>query len=401
MDLELSKEDLAFRDEVRAFLQENLTADIKDGAKVTSAIRSDFLIASRWAKILADKGWLAHTWPAEHGGPGWNVVQRYIYDYECAMAGTPSLYSMGTRMIGPAIMKFGNDQQKEFYLSKILSDEDTWCQGYSEPGAGSDLASLQTRAISDGDDYIVNGSKIWTTGAHNANRIFCLVRTSTEGKRQEGISFLLIDMDAPGIKVDPIIMFSGDHELNQVFFDDVRVPKANRIGEENDGWTVAKYLLEFERGGNAFTPPLKAALHRLLKMAQLEPEDGAGKLIDDPSFRGQIAELEVLTTAAEMTEKRIFSEMSTGQNPGPASSMFKLRGSEIQQRIMDLGMQAIGYYASVYQPDAYQPGRNVEPIAPEHGLVATQKYFNLRAATIYAGSSEVQRSVIAKQVLRL
>jgi acyl-CoA dehydrogenase len=399
--MDLSKTDLAFQNEVRTFLKAALSDEIREGARLTSSIRSPAIIARRWAKILAEKGWLCHPWPAEHGGPGWSVVQRYIFEFECAMAGTPTINNMGIRMVGPVVMKFGTPEQKATVLPSILNDEFAWCQGYSEPGAGSDLASLQTRAVSDGDDYIVNGTKIWTTGAHNAQKIFCLVRTSSEGKRQEGISFLLFDMNLPGIKVEPILMFSGDHELNQVFFDDVRVPKANRVGDENQGWTVAKYLLEFERGGIAYTPPVKAGLQRLSDISRLEAGGNGQKLADDPDFRRQIAELEIGIMANEITEKRVMSALSQGQNPGSASSMFKLRGSELLQDMLALTMNAIGGHGAVYQPEAFIPGNNVDPIAPAHGVVATSKYFNQRAATIYAGSSEIQRTIIAKHVLGL
>lgn len=401
MDLDLSKEDLAFRDEVRAFFDEKLTDDIREGGRLTPAVRSHVVPARRWAKILSEKGWLCHPWPAEYGGPGWNVVQRYIYETESAMAGVPSINNMGIRMVGPVVMKFGTEAQKATYLPSILNDEFAWCQGYSEPGSGSDLASLQTRAVSDGDDYIVNGSKIWTTGAHTADKIFCLVRTSNEGKPQEGISFLLFDMKTPGITVEPILTFAGDHELNQVFFDDVRVPKANRIGDENQGWTVAKYLLEFERGGIAYTQPVKAGLEKLSVIGGIEPGGNGGKLSDDPGFRQKLASLQMEVMAAEITEKRVMSALSQGQNPGSASSIFKLRGSELLQRMLELTMNAIGNYAMPYQPEAYIPGNNVDSIAPEDGLISTSKYYNQRAATIYAGSSEVQRTIIAKHVLGL
>jgi len=401
VDMNLGKADLAFQDEVRGFLDEALSDDIREGARLTPGVRGPVTISRRWAKILAAKGWLCHSWPAEHGGPGWSVVQRYIFEFECAMAGTPAINNMGIRMVGPVVMKFGTKEQKAATLPSILQDEFAWCQGYSEPGAGSDLASLQTSAVSDGDDYIVNGTKIWTTGAHNADKIFCLVRTSSEGKRQAGISFLLFDMKSPGITVKPILMFSGEHDLNQVFFDDVRVPKANRIGEENQGWTVAKYLLEFERGGIAHTPPVKAGLRRLVDISRLEAGGNGGMLADDPDFRRRMAALEISVMANEITEKRVMSALSQGQNPGSASSMFKLRGSELLQGMLELTMQAIGGSAAIYQPEAYIPGNNVDPIAPVHGVVATAKYFNQRAATIYAGSSEVQRTIIAKHVLGL
>ena len=400
MEIELSTEDLAFRDQVRAFLDKALTDDIREGARLTPGVRTKPEIAKRWTKKLAAKGWLCHNWPAEFGGPGWNTVQKYIFETEFAQAGTPTINNMGIRMVGPVVMKYGTENQKAEVLPSILKDEFQWCQGYSEPGSGSDLASLQTRAVKDGSDYIINGSKIWTSGAHYADKIFCLVRTSTEGKKQEGISFLLFDMNLPGIKVEPVIMFSGEHELNQVFFDNVRVPQANRIGPENQGWTVAKYLLEFERGGIAYTPPVKAGLARLRHIS--EQEDGGGqRLIDDDEFRRQLCHLETQTWANETTEKRVMSALSNGQNPGSASSMFKLRGSELLQQMLELTMRAIGYYAGVFQPDAYIHGANVDPIAPKQGVTATAKYFNQRAATIYAGSSEVQRGIIAKHVLGL
>jgi alkylation response protein AidB-like acyl-CoA dehydrogenase len=401
MDMDLSTADLAFRDEVRAFLDDALSDEIREAARIAPSVRGPVNESRQWAKILAEKGWLCHPWPAEHGGPGWSVVRRYIFEFECAMAGAPTLNNMGIRMVGPVVMKYGTDEQKAAILPGILRDEFAWCQGYSEPGAGSDLASLRTSAVSDGDDYIVNGTKIWTTGAHYADKIFCLVRTSSEGKRQEGISFLLFDMHLPGITVKPIYMFSGDHELNQVFFDDVRVPKANRIGAENQGWIVAKYLLEFERGGIAYTPPVKAGLRRLVDISRLEAAGGGVKLADDPSFRRQLAALEIGVMANEITEKRVMSALSLGQNPGSASSMFKLRGSELLQGMLELTMWAIGGSAAIHQPEAYIAGNNVDPIAPAHGVVATSKYFNQRAATIYAGSSEIQRTIIAKHVLGL
>ena len=400
MDIELSAADLAFRDEVRAFLDEALTEDIREGARLTPGVRTKPEIAQRWTKTLAAKGWLCHSWPKEHGGPGWNAVQKFIFESECAAAGTPIINHMGIKMVGPVVMKYGTEEQKAEILPSILKDEYQWCQGYSEPGSGSDLASLQTRAVPDGDDYIVNGSKIWTSGAHYADRIFCLVRTATEGKKQEGISFLVFDMDLPGIAVEPVVMFSGEHELNQVFFDNVRVPQANRIGPENEGWTVAKYLLEFERGGVAYTPPVKAGVKRLREIAAAEPDGGAA-LIEDDDFRRQLSRLETQVQANEVNELRVMSALSSGQNPGAAASMFKLRGSELLQEMLELTMRAIGYYAGVFQPDAYVPGANTDPVGPEHGIPATAKYFNQRAATIYAGSSEVQRGIIAKHVLGL
>ena len=328
-------------------------------------------------------------------------MQRYIFESECALAGTPVLNHMGRKMVGPVVMKYGSQAQKDEYLPGILNDDLLWCQGYSEPGAGSDLASLQTSAVSDGDDYIINGSKIWTTGAHQADHIFCLVRTSSDGKSQEGISFVLFRMDTPGITVKPILTFAGDHDFNQVFFDDVRVPKANRVGEENKGWTVAKYLLEFERGGVAYSPQVKASAQKLAEIARQAPVGGGAKLVDDPDFRRKMSSLEIQVTALEMSERRVMGALSQGQNPGPASSIFKLRGSEVYQAVLEAAVKAIAYYANPYQPEAYVPGNNVETIAPDEAVTASSLYFNQRAATIYAGSSEVQRTIIAKHVLGL
>ena len=271
MHLEMSADDLAFRDEVRAFLDEKLSDDLRDATRLNSGVFAEFDISQRWYKILYEKGWIAPTWPAEYGGPGWTPMQRYIYDSEAGKAGTPTVYLMGLTLVAPVIMQFGTDEQKAYYLPRILSGEDIWCQGYSEPGSGSDLASLQTRAVRDGDEYVINGSKIWTTGAQHADWIFCLVRTAEGEKRQEGISFVLFDMKTPGIMVEPIITLAGDHEVNQVFFDDVRVPVANRLGEENDGWTVAKYLLEFERGGSAYAAMVDASLAKLRDIVEAEP----------------------------------------------------------------------------------------------------------------------------------
>ena len=401
MDLQLSAEDQAFRDEVRQFLEANLSAEIRAGAAASTSIRTDFGTEKLWWQALAKRGWSAPAWPREFGGPGWSPVQRYLFEYESGQAGAPSLNTMGTRMVGPVLMKYGRLEQREQYLPAILSGDDYWCQGYSEPGSGSDLASLQTKAVADGDDYVINGSKIWTTGAHLANRIFCLVRTSSEGKPQQGISFIVFDMDTPGIKVEPIVTIAGDHELNQTFFDDVRVPKANRVGEENQGWTVAKYLLEFERGGVPYTPQIHANLAKIKRIAKLERSSDGGRMADDPAFAKRLSALEVQTQAAEVTEKRVMSALSQGQNPGPASSMIKLRGSETNQQIQQLMAEAIAYYVAPYQPELRSPGSNETAIMPDYAVTVSGKYLNGRAATIYAGSSEVQRGIIAKRVLGL
>lgn len=401
MDLSFSKEDLAFRDEVRAFLDEKLTPDLREAGRLTGGVMSEFEPGLRWHKILNERGWAAPGWPVEHGGPGWSVTQRYIFSSECGRVHAPKIFNMGVRMVGPVIMKFGTPEQKAKYLPRILSGEDVWCQGYSEPGSGSDLASLKTRADSDGDDYVINGTKIWTTYAHHANRMFMLVRTSHEGKPQDGISFVLIDdIKTPGLTIKPIITLAGDHEVNQVFFDNVRVPKANRIGKENEGWTVAKYLLEFERGGEPYSSRLFPLLHALRDIAKAETASGE-RLWDMPGFRERIGEAEIAVTAVEFIELRLMSAMSNGKNPGPESSLLKLRGSETLQKLTEIAVDAIAYYANPHEPEARQLGRNVEPVAPRHAVTLMPQYLNHRAATIYAGSSEVQRNIIAKLVLGL
>ena len=305
-------------------------------------------------------------------------------------------------MVGPVIMKFGTPEQKAKYLPDIVSGDSVFCQGYSEPGSGSDLASLKTRAERDGDDYVINGTKIWTTGAHVANRMFCLVRTSADGKPQDGISFVLIDsMDTPGLTVKPIVTLAGDHEVNQVFFDNVRTPVANRIGPENTGWTVAKYLLEFERGGDAYTPNLHARLDDVRRIAREEAADGSGRLVDDGNFAERLAEAEIAIEGLEMIEMQVLSDLSRGRNPGAISSLMKVRGSETLQAIDHLGVQALGWYAAPFEPEARLLGHNQPTVTPDHGVTAVPLYFNNRASTIYAGSNEIQRNIIAKAVLGL
>ncbi|MBL6952641.1 MAG: acyl-CoA dehydrogenase family protein [Alphaproteobacteria bacterium] len=400
MEMGMTAADEAFRNEVRAFFDEKLTDDMREASNLSSGVFAEFEIGRRWHTALYEQGWIAPSWPAAHGGADWTPMQRYIYDSEAGAAGAPKLFSMGLRMVGPVVMKFGNDEQKNFYLPRIRSGADVWCQGYSEPGAGSDLASLQTRAIVDGDDYVVNGTKIWTTGAQYATRMFCLVRTSMKGKPQEGISFILIDMDTPGITIEPILTLAGDHEVNQVFLDDVRVPIKNRVGPENDGWTVAKYLLEFERGGAAYATTLAAGLEKLRAIAAAE-RTGGGRLLDDGAFATKLAALEVRQKAVQATEHRIMSDIAQRGRPGPASSIMKVLGSETNQLISELAVEATQYYAAPFQPEARVPGNNVEPIGPAASVPVVPKYLNFRAATIYAGSSEVQRNIMAKLVLGL
>ena len=400
MHLDLSAADLAFQAEVRAFLAENLPAELQQAGRRATSVFIDKRYSLAWQRILHAKGWVAPSWPVEYGGTGWNEMRRYIFATECIRAGAPSLAPMGLRMVGPCIMRYGAPAQKAYYLPRLLAGEDYWCQGYSEPGAGSDLASLQLRAISDGDDYVLNGSKIWTTHAHWANRMFCLVRTRFEGKPQAGITFLLLDMDSPGLSVKPIITLAGEHEVNQVFFDDVRVPKANRLGEENDGWTVAKYLLEFERGGGS-SPGLQVSLQRLRAMARGETSDAGAALFEDPAFRARLAEVEIAVTAIEFTEHRMLSALASGKNPGPASSMLKTQSTEAMQRIDELAIDVAAHYAAVDQKDAREAGSNITPVGPDHSLVAMARYLNNRAGSIYGGSNEIQRDIMAKLVLGL
>jgi len=400
MQLDLSTEDRAFQNEVRAFLAEALTPELKEAGSRTTSVFTDKAYNLPWHKILHAKGWVAPSWPKEYGGTGWSDMQRYIFAAECARAGTPGLAPMGLRMVGPCIMRYGTPEQKAHYLPRILSGEDYWCQGYSEPGSGSDLASLQLRAVSEGDDYVLNGSKIWTTHAQWATRMFCLVRTKFEGKPQAGITFLLLDMQTPGITVKPIITLAGDHEVNQVFFDNVRVPKSGRVGEENDGWTVAKYLLEFERGGGSGAG-LKVSLEKLRAMAKTERSDSGGPLMEDDAFRMKFATAEVKLSAIEMTEHRVLSALASGRNPGPASSMLKMAGTEMMQKLDELAIEIAGHYAAVPQPEARMPGSNVEPVGPANLMFAMPRYLNNRAASIYGGSNEIQRDIMARLVLGL
>jgi len=400
MDLAFAPEDVVFRDEVRSFLNEKLTEPMAEAGRLATSVFTEYHDNIVWHKALHAKGWIAPSWPREYGGTGWNEMQKYIFSSECARAGTPHLSPMGLRMCGPVLMKFGTPKQKAFYLPRILSGEDYWCQGYSEPGSGSDLASLQCKAERDGDTYVINGTKIWTTQAHYANRMFCLVRTDTSGKPQQGITFVLIDMDTPGITVEPIITMAGDHEVNQVFFDDVRVPVGNRVGEENDGWTVAKYLLEFERGGSA-APGLEAGSKQIRALASQQADGDGGALIDTPSFAAKLAEAEISIKAMEITEQRILSALSSGQNPGPASSMLKVCATEMRQRLDELAVEAVQYYATPDQLDARQTGSNVAPIGPADAITAVPSYLNNRAGSIYGGSNEVQRNIMAKLVLGL
>ena len=388
-----------FRAEVRDWVRANLPPDIKDAARRATSVFIEAPISLAWQKILHTKGWVAPSWPAEYGGPGWDERRQHIFMEECVRAGAPTLAPMGLKMVGPCIMRYGTPEQKALYLPRLLSGEDYWCQGYSEPGAGSDLASLSLKAVRDGDDYVLNGSKIWTTHAHFANRMFALVRTSRDGKPQAGISFLLLDMDTAGITVDPIITLAGDHELNQVFFEDVRVPVANRLGEENAGWTVAKYLLEFERA-NAVGPGLRGMVEEIAAMMAALPDGEGGVLSDHAEWRADLGRAAALVDSVEAAEDSVLAAIARGENPGVASSMLKVRGTEAQQALQRLAVRVAGPYACVHAPAVQQAGVDA-PVASIEVLLASARYMNGRAASIYGGSNEIQRGIISRQVLGL
>ncbi|RJT25515.1 acyl-CoA dehydrogenase [Chakrabartia godavariana] len=390
----------AFRGEVRDWLAVNLTDELREvGAKSTSVF-VDKQHTLKWQAILHKKGWVAPTWPAQYGGTGWSEAERHIFASECALAGAPPLAPMGLRMVAPVIMHYGTAEQKAWYLPRILSGEDYWCQGYSEPGAGSDLASLSLRADRDGDHYVLNGSKIWTTHAHFANKMFCLVRTSRDGRPQQGITFLLLDMDLPGIAVRPIHSIADDHDFNQVFFEDVRVPVSGRLGEEDQGWGVAKYLLEFERAV-AHSAGLKAALSTVIAHAAGMDSGREGALLLEPAVRRKISILAAQIAAIEASEDVVMAQVARGLNPGPAASMLKIQGTETAQKVQELAVELAGDYAAVSQYAARQPGSNEAPIGPDVALTAVPRYFNGRAASIYGGSNEIQRGIISKLVLGL
>lgn len=390
-----------FRSTVREFLQQALTPELQRAGRLMTSVFADFEATMRWHKILYAQGWVAPDWPREYGGTGWDINQRYIFQEECKLANAPALLPMGLQMLGPMLIRFGTAAQKEYYLPRILSGEDVWCQGYSEPGAGSDLAALKTSAARDGDDYLINGSKIWTSYAHYSNRIFCLVRTSREGRPQQGISFILLDMATPGITVEPIIGLDGRAEQCQVFFDDVRVPVANLVGEENAGWTVAKYLLEFERGGHNFTIDLKKQMAKLRHQATAEHGPDGRPLLEHPVYRQRLAELEVEALALEHTELRIKGALEAGANPGALSSLVKVAGTELSQRFNELSLDLLGRNVLPRQDEALEPGFEGELIGPDYALTSMAEYINNRASTIYGGTAEIQRDIMAKHVLDL
>jgi alkylation response protein AidB-like acyl-CoA dehydrogenase len=391
MDLAFTPEEQKFREDIRGWVGENLPKEISD--KVHNALRLSREDMQRWARILGKKGWLGYGWPKQFGGPGWNAVQKHLFEEETALAGAPRIIPFGPVMVAPVIMAFGNQEQQQRFLPGIASGEVWWSQGYSEPGSGSDLASVKTRAERKGDKYIVNGQKTWTTLAQHGEWIFCLVRTSTEGKPQTGISFLLIDMKSPGVSVRPIIMLDGEPEVNEVFFDNVEVPAANLIGEENKGWTYAKHLLSHERTNIADVNRSKRELDRLKRIAKSEG------VYEDRRFRDEIAKLEVDVVALEMLVLRVLSAEKSGKNSLDIAGLLKIKGSEIQQRYSELMMLAAGPYAIPFLPEAMDAGWQGDFVGAAYLAPLASTYFNLRKTTIYGGSNEVQRNIVAQTVL--
>ena len=407
MDLNFSPEDLAFGDEVRSFIAEAFDDEMRAKLEQSKNHHLDKASQVRWLKRLGARGWMAPDWPVEHGGTGWNLSKKYIFDMEMALAGAPSTSNMGTTMCAPVVMAFGTEAQKAQHLPKILSTDVWWCQGYSEPGSGSDLASLSMKAVRDGDHYVLNGSKTWTTLAQWADWMFCLVRTSNEEIRQKGISFLLIDMKTPGITIRPIPTLDGpaegEQEINETFFDNVRVPVANRIGKEGEGWTYAKYLLQFERG-NPYAAGLSMQMRKVRKIAGVERSDRGGTMMDDPDFRKKLCEAEIKIEALNATELRAFAGRASGEAMGAVSSMFKLEGSQMQQAVTELALEAAGLYAQPFVRDTWemlQPGGNTFRAGPDYAATVAPHYFNYRKTSIYAGSNEIQHNIMAKMVLGL
>ena len=386
MDLDFNQEEQAFREEVRKFLDKELPADIRDRVSRDDArhIREDI---PRWQKILHAKGWGAPAWPVEFGGTGWSKTQQYIFENECALADAPAQLAFGIKMVAPVIMRYGSPEQQQRFLPRILAAEDWWCQGYSETGSGSDLASLKMKAERDGDEYVLNGQKVWNTLGQFADWIFCLVRTDGTVKPQKGISFLLIDMKTPGISVRPTRLLDGTFEVNEIWFDNVRVPVSNRVGEENQGWTYAKFLLGHERTNIAGIGASKRELQRLKQDAAAVTKDGRS-LLEDPLFGSKIAQVEIELTALEVTNMRVIFAEAAKQAPGPEASMLKIRGTEIAQRISELQVELLGAGALAYRHD-------------DDASRATAAYLNLRKLSIFGGSNEIQRNIIAHMILGL
>lgn len=400
MDFSFSDAEEAFRKDVRAFLSENLSERIRAGSRASPGVFVEPDIGQEWQSILADKGWLTYYWPEEHGGMGWTPTQRYIYEKELALADAPFLPVLGIKLLGPIICKFGTEAQKKHILPRIISGEDYWCQGFSEPGAGSDLASLSTKAERKGDKYVINGSKIWTTHAHHATHIFCLVRTDNSGPKQEGITFLLIDMNQPGVTVRPIISIAGDHEVNEVFFENAETSIDNIVGKEGEGWSIAKFLLENERRGSCRAPKLLADISRVRKLASTTSAGCHGALQNDVHFSRSLAELELEALALETLELRILAEVSKGDVDGGKVSISKLIGSALRQKIDTAALKVAGYAG--LQLETQRPlygNASPEPIQDKDSQLAAPTYLNSRAWTIFGGTNEIQKTIIAKRLL--
>lgn len=396
MDLPLSPEDRAFADDVRRFIATHLPPAVANKvANDQVLLKDDYL---QWQQALGQQGWLVYTWPKERGGPGWSAIQQYLFDTICAEMNCPPIVPFGARMLGPVLHAFGTPEQKARFLPPIMDSTEWWCQGYSEPGAGSDLASLSTRAEDAGDHYRVNGQKMWTSWAHYADWMFCLVRTSREERPQQGITFLLLDMKTPGVEVSPIRTLDGMHSFNAVFLTDVRVPKANRIGEEGQGWSCAKHLLSHERLDNAAVGLAKRWLGKLERIA--EGEDAPGRpMIEDPLFRRKLTDVQIRLTALELRVLQFLGESARGGQLGPAVSSLKIRGTELCQRILELTMEAAAYSGMPYQPEMIQGKAGFEPLGPQFAATAAARYFNRRSMSIFGGSTEIQKNILAKTVL--
>ncbi len=398
MDLSFSKDQEIFRTEVRDFLSKNLDSNMSSKMKLGIMLSKEEIEA--WHSKLNEKGWLAGSWPKKYGGQNWGVIESFIFEEECSAVGAPRILPFAFNMLGPVLMAFGSDEQKNYWLPRMLNGDDWWCQGYSEPGSGSDLASLKTAAHREGNHYIVNGQKTWTTLGQHANMIFCLVRTSNKGKPQEGISFLLIDMHSEGIEVRPIKTIDGEHEINEVFLTNVRVPIKNLVGEENKGWTYAKYLLAHERTGIANVGLSKRRISELKKIAQSVTKNNIN-LTEDPLFASKLAKVEIDLANLEITNLRILSRAEAGSSPGPESSIIKILGSEIGQEIDNLTRQALGRRAVIHAPNILDYGYNGPQVSPLATATASGVYFNNRKTSIYGGSNEIQKNILSKAVLEL
>ena len=398
MDVNFTKKQESFRIEVRDFIKSAIPKNLADKIANNKPLHKSDM--QNWHDILNEKGWLGSSWPKEYGGTSWDIVEQFIFEDELAAANAPRIVPFGLKMLAPVLMKFGSQEQCRFWLPRILDGSDWWCQGYSEPGAGSDLASLKTSAVSDGTHYVVNGQKTWTTLAQHANMIFTLVRTSSEGKPQQGISFLMIDMRSDGVEVRPIKTIDGGEEINEVWFTDVRVPIKNLVGEENKGWTYAKYLLSHERNNIATVGISKKKLEKLKDIAKTEKRNGK-PLIADPLFSSRLAKLEIKLTNLETTNLRVLSEAEKGGDPGAESSMLKILGSEVCQELDHLLRRASARYGRIFRPEALEDGFNGEEIGPFFAHTASSTYFNNRKVSIYGGSNEIQKNIISKMIVGL